>query len=93
MTELERKHDRVPVPSDWTYAPAPESRDVVTLRERYDHYIGGEWLQASETYSTISPSSEETLAEVGQATPAEVLRRTGASDLDGAFLRLVEEEE
>jgi aldehyde dehydrogenase (NAD+) len=72
LTELERKQDRVPVPSEWTYAPAPESREVVTLRERYGHFVGGEWLEPKETYTTISPATEEPLAEVGQATPEEV---------------------
>ena len=72
MTELERKQDRVPVPSEWTYAPAPESREVVTLQERYGHFVGGEWLEPKETYTTISPATEEPLAEVGQATPEEV---------------------
>jgi aldehyde dehydrogenase (NAD+) len=72
LTELERKQDRAPVPSEWTYAPAPESRDVVTLQERYGHFVGGEWLEPKETYTTISPASEEPLAEVGQATPEEV---------------------
>jgi len=41
LTELERKHDRAPVPKEWAYAPAPESRDVVTLDDRYGHYVGG----------------------------------------------------
>jgi aldehyde dehydrogenase (NAD+) len=72
MTELERPGDRTPVPTDWTYAPAPESRDIVHLRERYGHFIGGEWIEAAETYETISPASEEPLAAVGQATAAEV---------------------
>jgi len=72
LTDLERKHDRAPVPSDWTYAPAPESHDIVTLQERYGHFVGGDWLEAKETYATISPATEEPLAEVGQATPAEV---------------------
>jgi aldehyde dehydrogenase (NAD+) len=72
LTELERKKDRAPVPSEWTYAPAPESRDVVKLQERYGHFIGGEWVEPSETYTTISPATEEALAEVGQATPEEV---------------------
>src|SRR5829696_7982119 len=72
MTELDRKQDRSPVPAGWTYAPAPESRDIVTVDDRYGHYVGGEWLDASETYTTLSPSSEEPLAEVGQATEAEV---------------------
>jgi aldehyde dehydrogenase (NAD+) len=79
LTELERKHDRAPVPSEWTYAPAPESRDVVTLRERYGHFVGGEWLEPKETYTTISPASEEALAEVGQATPEEVQAAVAAA--------------
>ena len=72
MTDLERKQERTPVPSEWTYAPAPESRDVVQLRERYGHFVGGEWLEPNETYTTISPGTEEDLAEVGQATSEEV---------------------
>jgi len=71
LTDLERKQ-RLPVPSEWTYAPAPESRDVVQLRERYGHFVGGEWLEPKETYPTISPATEEVLAEVGQATSEEV---------------------
>jgi aldehyde dehydrogenase (NAD+) len=72
LTDLDRKQDRAPVPSEWTYAPAPESRDVVQLRDRYGLFIGGEWLEPHETYTTISPATEESLAEVGQATPEEV---------------------
>jgi aldehyde dehydrogenase (NAD+) len=72
VTELERKRDRAPVPAAWDYAPAPEARDLVDLRERYGHFVGGEWLAPRETYPTIDPSSEEPLAEVGQATPEEV---------------------
>jgi aldehyde dehydrogenase (NAD+) len=79
LTELDRKQDRAPVPKDWTYAPAPESRDIVTLRERYGHFIGGEWIEPTETYETISPSTEETLATVGQATEEEVGRAVTAA--------------
>jgi aldehyde dehydrogenase (NAD+) len=72
VTELERKQDRAPIPADWTYAPAPESRDIVRLRERYGHFIGGEWVEPRELYTTIEPATEEPLAEVGQATDEEV---------------------
>jgi aldehyde dehydrogenase (NAD+) len=72
MAELERKPERAPVPSEWTYAPAPESRDLVRLEERYGLFVGGEWLEPKETYPTISPATEEPLAEVAQATPEEV---------------------
>ncbi|MGZ4290570.1 MAG: aldehyde dehydrogenase family protein, partial [Gaiellaceae bacterium] len=66
MTELEQVGER------WEYAPAPESREIVQLQERYGHYIGGKWLEATETYTTIAPSTEEPLAEVGQGTAADV---------------------
>src|SRR5262245_33140231 len=79
MTELERKQDRAPVPTSWDYAPAPEARDLVQLRDRYGLFVGGEWLAPKETYTTIDPSSEESLAEVGQATAEEVDQAVGAA--------------
>jgi aldehyde dehydrogenase (NAD+) len=72
VTELERKQDRAPVPSSWDYAPAPEARDLVRLRDRYGLFIGGDWIEPKETYETIDPSTEEPLAQVGQATPEEI---------------------
>jgi aldehyde dehydrogenase (NAD+) len=57
----------------------PEARDIVTLQERYGHYVGGEWLEPRETYTTISPANEEALAEVGQATPEEVQAAVAAA--------------
>ena len=72
MSKLDRKPDSTPAPKAWTYAPAPESRDIVQLAERYGHFIGGQWLDAAETYETISPSSEEPLALVGLGTEQDV---------------------
>jgi aldehyde dehydrogenase (NAD+) len=72
LTELERKQDHAPIPVGWDYETAPESRDIVTLRNRYGHFVGGEWLEPKETYTTINPATEEPLADVGQATEAEV---------------------
>jgi aldehyde dehydrogenase (NAD+) len=73
MTEISKRGERSPVPTDWAYAPAPESRDIVTLRERYGLYVGGSWLEPAETYETLSPSTEEPLAQIGQASEADVL--------------------
>ena len=79
MTDIERKRDRTAVPTDWTYAPAPESRDLVRLRERYGHFVGGGWIEPADTYATISPSTEETLATVGQGTAEDVDRAVAAA--------------
>src|SRR3954465_13566279 len=79
MTDIERRKSAVPAPTSWDDAPAPESRDVVTLRESYGHFVGGEWLEPSDTYTTISPSSEEPLAQIGQAMAEEVGAAVGAA--------------
>jgi aldehyde dehydrogenase (NAD+) len=79
LTELERKQDRAPIPAGWEYATAPESREIVSLRERYGLFIGGEWVEPRETYTTIDPASEEPLAEVGQATAEEVAQAVTAA--------------
>ena len=60
------------VPRGFDYAPAPESRGIVSIRDTYGLFVGGEWRAPSETYTTLSPSSEEPLAEVGQAGGADV---------------------
>ncbi|HEX3455093.1 MAG TPA: aldehyde dehydrogenase family protein [Gaiellaceae bacterium] len=62
----------IAAPEAWDYAPAPEARDIVTLRDRYGLFVGGKWLEPAETYTTISPATEEPLAEIAQATPEEV---------------------
>jgi aldehyde dehydrogenase (NAD+) len=54
------------------YAAAPESRAIVRLDDAYGLYVGGAWRDAAESYTTISPASEEPLAEVGQASAADV---------------------
>jgi len=73
LTELQ------PIPDDWTYAPAPESRDIVRLPERFGHFVGGEWLEATETYTTLAPRDEEPLAEVAQGTAEDVDQAVAAA--------------
>ncbi len=80
MSELDKSEPGgLEVPSDWTYASAPESRDIVQLAERYGHFVGGTWLDASETYETIAPRDEEPLATIGQGTEADVAAAVAAA--------------
>src|ERR1700758_4640832 len=56
------------------YAPAPESRSIVSLRESYGLFIDGEFGPGKDgrAFKTISPATEEVLAEVAEAGPADV---------------------
>ena len=58
----------------WEYAPAPEARDIVTLKERYGLFIGGREVPSSDgaTFATIDPATEEPLAEVARATAVDI---------------------
>ncbi len=57
----------------WDYAPAPESRDIVTIKERYGLFIDGREVPASDggTFATVNPATEEVLAHVARATPVD----------------------
>jgi aldehyde dehydrogenase (NAD+) len=74
MTDVEKRPDRAPAPLEWDYAPAPEARDIVRFEERYGLFIGGEEVEprSGEWFPTVSPATEEPLAEVAQAGPEDV---------------------
>jgi aldehyde dehydrogenase (NAD+) len=56
------------------YAPAPESRGVVDIASSYELFIGGEFVagQGGKPFKTISPSTEEVLAQITEASVDDV---------------------
>jgi len=75
MAQIEKRQSSVPAPLEWEYAPAPEARDIVEIRERYGLFIGGEEVEprSGEWLDSISPATEEKLLEFSLA---------GAEDVD-----------
>ena len=65
----------------WEYAPAPESRDIVTLDAEYGLFVDGEFRPAAEgrTFATVNPASEERLALVADAGDADVDQAVAAA--------------
>ena len=63
------------------YAPAPESRAVVDLKPSYGLFINGEFTdsEGGSTFKSISPATEEVLAEVTSASEADVDRAVAAA--------------
>jgi aldehyde dehydrogenase (NAD+) len=61
------------------YAPAPESRSVVTLRDSYGLFIGGQFVAGSSAFKTVNPATEEVLAEVTHAGSEDVDRAVAAA--------------
>ena len=75
MADLEHPPSPLPAVPEWSYAPAPEARDIVSLQERYGLFVGGEMVEprSGTWFTTSSPADEQPLAEVAQA---------GAEDVD-----------
>jgi aldehyde dehydrogenase (NAD+) len=67
--------------ADWEYAPAPESRDIVTLKPEYGLFTGGEFAEplSGEHFATINPATEEPLASVAAAGKADVDRAVASA--------------
>ena len=55
------------------YAPAPESRSIVDIQPSHGLFIGGDFVDGrGEGFKTINPATEEVLAEVSEASEADV---------------------
>ena len=79
--EVARRPETAAIPTGWEYSPAPESRELVHLRDRYGLFIGGQFVEplSNERYTTIDPAHEEPLAEVAQAGKTDVDRAVKAA--------------
>jgi aldehyde dehydrogenase (NAD+) len=73
--ELERRtssglSDHTP----FDYAPAPESREIVSIQDRYGLFIGGEFVEprSGRWFPSTDPATERKLAEVAEAGPEDV---------------------
>ena len=66
--------------SIFEYAPAPESRAVVDIKESYGLFVNGEFTSGAGTaFKTVNPATEEVLAEVAEADASDVDRAVKAA--------------
>ncbi|WP_102192657.1 aldehyde dehydrogenase family protein [Microbacterium aurantiacum] len=62
------------------YAPAPESKAVLNLKDSYGLFIDGEFVDGSgKSFVTISPADESRIAEVSAASDEDVDRAVAAA--------------
>ena len=53
------------------YSPAPESCPAL-IKSRYGHFIGGEFVDGDDHFTTVNPATGDVLAEVAAADDATV---------------------
>jgi aldehyde dehydrogenase (NAD+) len=63
------------------YAPAPESPEVVRLQRSYGLFLDGSFVEPASglSFPTVNPATEEVLAEVAEASEADVDRAVSAA--------------
>ena len=61
------------------YAPAPESTSIVKIKPTYGLFINGVFVDGEKTYSTINPATEAHLADITEASAADVDRAVRAA--------------
>lgn len=62
------------------YAPAPESTGILSLRDSYGLFIGGEFVDGhGDSFATISPATEKSITTVACANEADVDRAVRAA--------------
>src|SRR5690348_2489552 len=67
-------------PAAFAYAPAPESRSIVSIAPSYGLFVDGEFVDGSgEPLKTVNPATEEVLSEVATGTEADVDRAVVAA--------------
>jgi len=68
-------------PLSWDYAPAPESREIVTIAPEYGLFVDGEFAPAADgaAFPTVNPATEEPLSRVALAGEADVDRAVAAA--------------
>jgi aldehyde dehydrogenase (NAD+) len=74
ITKNIKQNPKLKFISSWQYAPAPESKGHIRLKDRYDLFIGGKFVKPSSGnyFDTINPATEEKLAEVAEANTSDV---------------------
>src|SRR5687767_1185118 len=58
----------------WEYAPSPEATDHIRVDPKYGLFIGGRWVtpRSGRFFTTVSPSTEQILAEIADANAQDV---------------------
>ena len=58
----------------WEYDDAPQAADHVEIKDRYELFIGGKFVEPAKGryFKSINPSNEEVLSEIAEATQQDV---------------------
>jgi acyl-CoA reductase-like NAD-dependent aldehyde dehydrogenase len=62
------------------YAPAPESRAIVSIKPKYGHFINGSFVAGKKHFPTINPATEEILSHISLGGLSDVDKAVAAAE-------------
>jgi len=67
--------------SGWQYAPAPESKEHIQLKNQYDLFINGKFVApaSGKYFDTVNPATEQKLSSVAEANETDVNKAVDAA--------------
>lgn len=54
------------------YAPAPESRAIVSIKPKYGHFIDGKFVAGRGHFPTLNPATQEVLSQIALGSVSDV---------------------
>ena len=81
MSSSKKNNLRLKFDSSRNLAPAPESKSIAKIADRYDLFINGKFEKPSSKkyFNTINPATEEKLSSVAEANNADVNKAVSAA--------------
>ena len=78
---MDQESSKLDFDTDWQYSEAPESTDHIRIDDRYDLFIGGDFVapRSGKYFDTINPAREEVLSSVALADGTDVDRAVKAA--------------
>ena len=61
------------------YAPALESRAIVTINPKYGHFINGSFVSGKKHFPTINPATEEILSHISLGSASDIDKAVAAA--------------
>lgn len=72
--ETKENKSKLDFKTSWEYSPSVETTSHISLKKRYDLFIGGQFVKpcSRKYFYTINPATEEKIAEVAKADEKDV---------------------
>ncbi len=65
--------------TEFDYAPALESRSIVSIASEYGHFINGAFVKGSSHFPTINPANEEVLSQIALGDAKDIDRAVASA--------------